>query len=87
MKLLLILLLVFPLTATALCESEEILYANSVDLYVKTKELNETSKRLFKQKKLTVAEIKESFALLKRTLVMVSKSQQLYYECKARTMV
>ena len=87
MKLLLVLLLVFPLTATAFCEREEILYANSITLHVKTKELNETSKRLFEQKKLTVAEMKESFSLLKRTLDMVFKSQHLYYECKARTMV
>ena len=80
-------LLVFPLTAMALCEREETLYANSINLEVKVKELHETSKRLFEQKKLTVAEIKESFSLLKRTLDMVFKSQHLYYECKARTMV
>ncbi len=87
MKLLLVLLLVFPLTATAFCEREETLYANSINLHVKTNELHKTSKRLFEQKKLTVAEMKESFALLKRTLDMVFKSQHLYYECKARTMV
>ena len=87
MKLLLVLLLVFPLTATAFCEREEILYANSITLHVKTKELNETSKRLFEQKKLTVAEMKKSFTLLKRSFDMMIKSQHLYYECKARTMV
>jgi len=87
MKLLLVLLLVFPLTAMALCEREEILYANSINLHVKTNELHETSKRLFEQKKLTVAEMKESFSLLSRTHDMVIKSQHLYYECKARTMV
>jgi hypothetical protein len=87
MKLLLVLLLVFPLTAMAFCEREETLYANSINLHVETDELHETSKRLFEQKKLTVAEMKESFALLKRTLNMVTKSQHLYYECKARTMI
>ena len=84
MKLLLVLLLIFPLTAIAFCEREETLYANSINLHVKTKELHETSKRLFEQKKLTVAEMKESFALLKRTLDMVFKSQHLYYECKTK---
>ena len=87
MKLLLVALLVFPLTAMALCEREETLYANSINLHVKTNELHETSKRLFEQKKLTVAEMKESFALLKRTLDMVTKSQHLYYECKTRIMI
>lgn len=87
MKLLLILLLVFPLTAMAFCEREETLYANSINLHVETNELHETSKRLFEQKKITVAEMKESFSLIKRTLDMVFKSQHLYYECKARTMV
>jgi hypothetical protein len=87
MRLLLIALLVFPLTAMAFCEREETLYANSVSLHVKTKELHETSKRLFEQKKLTVAQMKESFTLLKRTFDMVVKSQHLYYECQSRTMV
>ena len=87
MKLLLVLLLVFPLTATAFCEREEILYANSINLHIETNELHETSKRLFEQKKITVAEMKQSFSLFKRTLDMVFKSQHLYYECKARTMV
>ena len=87
MKLLLVLLLIFPLTAIAFCEREETLYANSVSLHVKTKELHETSKRLFEQKKLTVVQMKESFSLFKRTLDMVFKSQHLYYECKTRTMV
>ena len=87
MKLLLVLLLMFPLTGVAFCEREETLYANSINLHVKTDELHETSKRLFEQKKITVAEMKQSFALFKRTLDMVFKSQHLYYECKARTMV
>jgi hypothetical protein len=87
MKLLLVALLVFPLTAMAFCEREETLYANSVSLHVKTKELHETSKRLFEHKQLTVEQMKESFSLLKRTFDMVIKSQHLYYECKTRTMV
>ena len=87
MKLLLVLLLMFPLTATAFCEREETLYANSVSLHVKTKELHETSKRLFEQKKLPAGKLAESFTLLKRTVDMVIKSQHLYYECKTRTMV
>ena len=87
MRLLLIALLVFPLTAMAFCEREETLYANSVSLHVKTKELHETSKKLFEHKQLTVEQMKESFSLLKRTFDMVIKSQHLYYECKTRTMV
>ena len=87
MRLLLVALLLFPLTVSATCEREETLYANSINLHVKTNELHETSKKLFEQKKITVAEMKESFSLLKRTLDMVFKSQHLYYECKARIMV
>jgi len=87
MRLLLIALLVFPLTSVAVCEREETLYTNSVNLHVKTKELHEASKRLFKQKKLSVEEMVKSFNLLKRTFDMVIKSQHLYYECKTRTMV
>ena len=87
MKLLLVLLLIFPLTAMAFCEREETLYANSVSLHVKTKELHETSKKLFEQKKLPAAKLIESFTLLKRTFDMVIKSQHLYYECQLRTMV
>ena len=87
MKLLLVLLLMFPLTSVAVCEREETLYANSVSLHVKTKELHETSKRLFEQKKLPAEKLAESFTLLRRTVDMVIKSQHLYYECKTRTMV
>jgi hypothetical protein len=87
MKLLLVALLVFPLTAMAFCEREETLYANSVSLHVKTKELHEASKRLFEQKKLSAEKLVESFSLLRRTFDMVIKSQHLYYECKTRTMV
>ena len=87
MKLLLVLLLMFPLTSVAVCEREETLYANSVNLHVKTKELYETGKRLFEQKKLSAEKLAESFALLRRTVDMVIKSQHLYYECKSRTMV
>jgi len=87
MKLLLILLLIFPLTSVAKCEREESLYTNSINLHIKVKDLHETSKKLFEQKRLSVKEMTESFNLFKRTLDMVSKSQQLYYECKARIMV
>jgi hypothetical protein len=87
MKLLLVLLLIFPLTSMAMCEREETLYANSVTLHVKTKELHEASKRLFEQKKLSVKEMVKSFSLLRRTFDMVIKSQHLYYECQSRTMV
>ena len=87
MKLLLVALLVFPLTALAFCEREETLYANSVSLHVKTKELHETSKKLVEQKKLPAEKLVESFSLLKRTFDMVFKSHHLYYECKTRTMV
>ena len=87
MKLLLVLLLMFPLTSVAVCEREETLYTNSVSLHVKVKELHETSKRLFEQKQLSAAKLVESFSLLKRTFDMVIKSQHLYYECKTRTMV
>jgi len=87
MRLLLIALLVFPLTAMAFCEREETLYANSVSLHVKTKELHETSKKLFEQKKLPAEKLVESFSLLRRTFDMVIKSQHLYYECKTRTLV
>ena len=46
MKILLIVLMfVLPLSAEAMCEREEILYTNSVDLHVKTKALHEASKR------------------------------------------
>jgi len=87
MKLLLVLLLMFPLTSVAVCDREETLYTNSVSLHVKVKELHETSKRLFEQKQLSAAKLVESFSLLKRTFDMVIKSQHLYYECKTRTMV
>lgn len=87
MRLLLIALLVFPLTAMAFCEREETLYTNSVSLHVKVKGLHETSKRLFEQKQLSAAKLVESFSLLKRTFDMVIKSQHLYYECQSRTMV
>ena len=87
MKLLLILLLMFPLTSVAKCEREETLYANSINLHIKANELHETSKRLFEQKRLSVKEMTESFNLFKRTLDMVFKSQQLYYECQGRIMV
>ena len=87
MKLLLVLLLMFPLTTVAVCEREETLYANSVSLHVKVKELHETSKRLFEHKQLSAAKLVESFSLLKRTFDMVIKSQHLYYECQSRTMV
>jgi len=87
MKLLLILLLMFPLTSVALCDREESLYANSINLHVKVKDLHETSKKLFEQKRLSVKEMTKSFNLFKRTLDIVFKSQQLYYECKARIMV
>ena len=87
MKLLLVALLALPLTVSAMCEREETLYANSVSLHVKTKELHETSKKLFEQKKITVEKMVESFSLLKRTFDMVIKSQHLYYDCQARTMV
>ena len=86
MKLLLA-LLIFPYTVSAMCESEETLYANSVSLHIKTKELHEASKRLFEQKKLSAEKLVESFNLLKRTFDMVIKSQHLYYECQSRTMV
>ena len=87
MKLLLVLLLVLPLTVSAMCEREEKLYANSIGLHVKVKALHETSKKLFEQKQLSVEKMAESFNLLKRTFDMVIKSQHLYYECQARTMV
>ena len=87
MKLLLVLLLMFPLTSVAVCDREETLYTNSVSLHVKVKELHETSKKLFEQKQLSAAKLVESFSLLKRTVDMVIKSQHLYYECKMRTMV
>jgi hypothetical protein len=87
MKLLLVLLLMFPLTSVAVCEREETLYTNSVNLHVKTKELHETSKRLFEQKKLSVEQMFKSFSLLRRTFDMVIKSQHLYYECQSRTLV
>ena len=87
MRILLVLLLVFPLTSMAVCEREETLYANSVSLHVKTKKLHETSKKLFEQKQLSAEKMVESFNLLKRTFDMVIKSQHLYYECQARTMV
>ena len=87
MKLLLVLLLMFPLTSVAVCEREETLYTNSINLEVKVKELHETSKRLFEQKQLSAEKLVESFSLLKRTFDMVIKSQHLYYECKTRTMV
>ena len=87
MKLLLVLLLMFPLTTVAVCDREETLYANSINLEVKVKELHETSKRLFEQKQLSAAKLVESFSLLKRTFDMVIKSQHLYYECQSRTMV
>ena len=87
MKLLLVLLLMFPLTTVAVCEREETLYTNSVSLHVKVKELHETSKQLFEQKQLSAAKLVESFTLLKRTFDMVIKSQHLYYECKTRIMV
>ena len=44
-----VLLLVLPLITQAMCEREETLYTNSVSLYVKTKELNESSKQLFEK--------------------------------------
>ncbi len=87
MKLLLVLLLMFPLTSVAVCEREETLYTNSINLLVKVKELHETSTRLFEQKQLLAGKLAESFTLLKRTVDMVIRSQQLYYECKMRTMV
>jgi len=87
MKLLLVLLLMFPLTATAFCEREETLYANSINLEVKVKELHETSKRLFEKNQLSAGKLAESFTLLRRTFDMVIKSKHLYYECKTRTMV
>ena len=87
MKLLLVLLLIFPLTAIAFCEREETLYANSINLHIKTNELHETSKRLFEKKQLSAGKLAESFSLLKRTVDMVIKSKHLYYECKTRTMV
>ncbi len=87
MKLLLVLLLIFPLTSVAVCEREETLYTNSINLLVKVKELHETSKRLFEQKQLLAGKLAESFTLLKRTVDMVIKSKQLYYECKTRIMV
>ena len=77
----------FPLTSLAMCEREETLYANSVSLHVKVKELHETSKRLFEKKQLSATKLAESFSLLRRTFDMVIKSQHLYYECKTRTMV
>jgi hypothetical protein len=87
MKLLLVLLLVLPLTVSAMCEREEKLYANSINLHVKVKQLHETSKKLFEQKQLSAEKMAESFSLLKRTFDMLIKSQNLYYECQARTMV
>ncbi len=87
MKLLLVLLLMFPLTSVAVCEREETLYVNSIDLQVKVKELHEPSKRLFEKKQLSAGKLTESFSLLKRTVDMVIKSKHLYYECKTRTMV
>jgi len=87
MKLLLVALLVFPLIAEAMCEREETLYANSINLYVKTKKLNDVSKQLFQERQISKEEMVRSFKLLDRTLDMVHKSQHLYYECKARTMV
>lgn len=87
MKLLLVLLLMFPLTSVAVCEREETLYTNSINLLVKVKELHETSTRLFEQKQLLAGKLAESFSLLKRAVDMVIKSKHLYYECKTRTMV
>ena len=87
MKLLLVLLLMFPLTSVAVCEREETLYTNSINLLVKVKELHETSTRLFEQKQLLAGKLAESFSLLKRTVDMVIKSKHLYYESKTRTMV
>ena len=87
MRLLLIALLVFPLTTVAFCEREETLYANSINLHVKVKALHETSKKLFEQKQLSAEKMAESFSLLRRTFDMLIKSQHLYYECQARTMV
>ena len=86
-KLLLIMLLLFPLSSLAVCEREETLYANSINLHIKVKQLHETSKKLFELKKLSVNEMAESFSLLKRTFDMVIKSQHLYYECQSRTMI
>lgn len=86
MKYLLVLLLI-PNLAQALCEREETLYVNSVNLYIDTSHLYENNKRLFEAKKIAPDQMFRSYDLYQRTLNMVFKSQNLYYECKARTQV
>jgi hypothetical protein len=86
-KLILTALLLFPLTSMAICDTEETLYANSINLHVKVQKLHEASKKLFAQKKLSVEEMIKSYNLMYRTYDMVRKSQHLYYECQSRTMV
>ena len=87
MKVLLVALLIFPLTTMAMCEREEALYTNSINLHVKVKHLHELSKKRFEHKQLSAEKMVESFNLLRRTFDMLLKSQHLYYECQARTMV
>jgi len=87
MKLLLVALLVFPLTAMAACEYELSYFVNSVDLFTKVKKLHDINKKLYTIDKLTKEELDVSLARLAKSAKLVVISQRLYKECQHKDMI
>ena len=87
MKLLLVILLIFPLHAMAFCEIEQTYYNNAVDLFVNIKKLHDINKKLFVMNKLTKKELDASLLRLEKGARLVIKSEKLYKECQHRDMI
>lgn len=87
MKLLLVALLIFPLTASAGCEIEKTYFNNAVNLFDNIKKLHDINKKLFVVDKLSKKELDASLLRLEKGARLVIKSEKLYKECQHRYMI
>ena len=87
MRLFLVALLIFPLTAIGACEIERTYYNNAVDLFVNIKKLHDINKKLFAVDKLSKKELDASLLRLEKGARLVIKSEKLYKECQHRDMI
>ena len=87
MKLVLLILLIVPLTASAACEAELSYFATSVDLFDKVKKIHDINKKLFALDRLTKKELDASLLRLEKGASLVIKTQKLYKECQHRDMI
>ena len=87
MKLLLVLLMLFPLTAMSACETELEYFTTSVYIFDKVKKIHDINKKLFALDRLTKTELNASLVRLENSANLVVKTQKLYKECQHRDMI